>query len=156
VNKLAHLDKNSAAYAELDREVERYVDLIPLDSTSVWLCCTHFPALLKLFRKHLNKRLRDAGLPEDSIPIIDPMFAQAEATIRFFKEQKPVENKDYRAIQNLRVMTTGIKEEVAASMRTHIGKEGVPLFTVNFPNVTILSAPSPRARPAPKDDQGGN
>lgn len=156
VNKLAHLDKDSAAYAELDREVERYVDLIPLDSTSVWLCCTHFPALRELFRKHLNRRLKDAGLPEDSIPINDPLVAQAEATIHFLKEQKPVENKDYRAFQDLRVLTTGIKEEVAASTRAHIGKEGVPLFTVNFPNVTILPAPSPRVRPAPKEDRGEN
>jgi glutamate racemase len=154
VNKLAHLkDKTSIAYTELEREVERYVDLIPLDSTSVWLCCTHFPALLELFRKHLNRRLEDAGLPEDSIPIMDPLVAQAEATIRFLEEQEQVENKDYRAIQDLRVLTTGIKEEVAASTRIHIGKEGVPLFTVNFPNVTILPAPSPRARPAPKDDR---
>jgi len=157
VNKLAHLkEKTSIAYTELEREVERYVDLIPLDSTSVWLCCTHFPALRELFKKHLNRRLKDAGLPQDSIPVIDPVFAQAEETIRFLKELKPVENKDYRAIQDLRVLTTGIKEEVAASIRTHIGKEGVPLFTVNFPNVTIQTAPSPRARPAPKDDQGGN
>lgn len=29
------------------REIRRYVDKIPLDSTSVWLCCTHFPALKK-------------------------------------------------------------------------------------------------------------
>lgn len=157
VNKLAHMkDETSIAYIELDREVERYVDLIPLDSTSVWLCCTHFPALLKLFIKHLNRRLRDAGLPENSIVIMDPLVAQAEATIRFFKQQKPVENKDYRAIQDLRVLTTGIKEEVAASTRVHIGKEGVPLFTVNFPNVTILPATSPRAQPAPKGDRGEN
>lgn len=155
VNKLAHLkDKTSIAYIEFEREVERYVDLIPLDSTSVWLCCTHFPALRELIRKHLNRRLKDAGLPEDNIPIVDPLVAQAEATIRFLKEQAPVENKDYQAIQDLRVLTTGIKEEVAASTSVHIGKEGVPLFTVNFPNVTILPAPSPRARPAPKGDRG--
>lgn len=157
VNKLAHLkDKDSIAYIELDREVERYVGLIPLDSTSVWLCCTHFPALLQLIIKHLNKRLKDAGLPEDSILIVDPVYAQAEATIRFLKENDSIKNKDYRAIQHLRVLTTGTKEEVAASISKHIGKDGVPLFTVNFPNVTISSPPPPRARSTPKYDKGEN
>lgn len=151
VNKLAHLkDQNSAAYLELKHEVERYVDLIPLNSTSVWLCCTHYPALMKLIRSALNKRLADANLPLDSIPIIDPLFAQAEETIRFLEKQDPPGNKDYRAMLDLRVSTTGTTDEVSSSMRHHIKKSNVPLFPVRFPNVTILPAPEPRTQPAAK------
>src|SRR5205823_2531027 len=110
---------------------------IPLNSTSVWLCCTHYPALIKLIKDALDKRLQDAGLPVNSIPIIDPLFAQAEQTIRFLQNQNPGGNKDYRAMQDLRVSTTGLKDEVAESMRSHINRKDVPLFTVRFPNVPI-------------------
>ena len=154
VNKLAHLKgPTSAAYLELKHEIERYVDLIPLNSTSVWLCCTHYPALMKLIREALDKRLQDAGLPINSIPIIDPLFAQAEQTIRFLQNQNPAGNKDYRATQDLRVSTTGLKDEVAESMRSHINRKDVPLFTVRFPNVPILPWPEPRAQPWAKGNQ---
>lgn len=154
VNKLAHLkEQSSLAYIDLKREVERYVDLIPLNSTSVWLCCTHYPALKNLINEALNKRLADAGLPLNSIPVIDPLFAQAEEAIRFLQNQKPVGNKDYRAIQDMRVSTTGVKSEVAESMRAHLKRKDVPLFTVRFPNVEILPVGEPRAHPAPKGNQ---
>ena len=152
VNKLAHLqDPTTPAYQELIEEVKHYVALIPLDSTAVFLCCTHFPALKELIRQYLNERLERAGLPRDSILIVDPISAQVEKTIDFFKKRKHTDKKDNQAVQDLRVLTTGIKNEMANSMNTHI-KRKVPLFTVNFPNVIILHPPSPRVKPASQNN----
>ncbi|MET0963281.1 MAG: hypothetical protein ABWY05_10780 [Noviherbaspirillum sp.] len=73
VNKGYHrLKDNPAIMALLRREVRRYVERIPLDSTSVWLCCTHFPALKELVEELLADRLREAGYMH-KIPVFDPV-----------------------------------------------------------------------------------
>jgi glutamate racemase len=149
VNNLAHLkDSTSPAYHELMHEVRRYVDLIPLNSSSIWLCCTHFPALKDIIRTALNERLVTAELPPDSIPIIDPLFAQVDETIRFLQKHPLTANQDYRSLVDLQVSTTGPKVKVSESMHHHIKQRNVPLFEVMFPNVKIEPAPEPRAQPA--------
>jgi glutamate racemase len=154
VNDLAHMkDSNSPAYQELMHEVRRYVDLIPLNSSSVWLCCTHFPALKDIIKAALNERLAAAELPPDSIPLIDPLFAQVDETIRFLQRHPLTANQDYRNLVDLQVSTTGPKVKVAESVHHHIKKRNVPLFEVRFPNVKIQPAPEPRAQPAAHGNQ---
>ena len=52
INKGYHrMKQNPRIMALLRTEIRRYVERIPLDSTSVWLCCTHFPAVQDLIGK---------------------------------------------------------------------------------------------------------
>lgn len=158
VNELAHIkEKNPTLYRTLLSEVEHYVALIPLNSTSIWLCCTHFPALKGLVRDAVNKRLAEDGLPLDSIPIIDPLSAQADETIRFLETQSALNpDKDYQDLPDLRVTSTGLKDKVSESMHAHLQRRNVPLFTVRFPTVTVLPASEPRAQPARKGNPPGS
>lgn len=75
VNDLAHLMPDDRMTAELSDSVMRHVASIPADASSVWLCCTHFPAL----KTHIEQCLVHAGLGH--IPVIDPMRYQADRLI---------------------------------------------------------------------------
>ncbi len=55
VNNLMHLD-DGAQLAQLKQWIADYINLdrIPADTTSVWFCCTHYPALESLVRQQLD------------------------------------------------------------------------------------------------------
>ena len=127
--------------------VKSYVHQIPLSASSVWLCCTHFPVLRDFIRKFLNERLVAHGMPEDSIPIIDPLSYQTEATIAYLERTKPVKGKDYGALRSLAVSTTGRYEEVGRSVKAHIKREKPPVFEVAFPHVPLGHETAPPASP---------
>ena len=73
VNRLQRPDRPSDA--EVQRAVDFYVDQMPADATSVWLTCTHYPALETYINAALSRRGMD-------IPVINPMRFQVDATIR--------------------------------------------------------------------------
>lgn len=140
VNKLAHLNPDDPDYLLLLREIYRYVDQIPLDATSIWLCCTHFPILMKLIRKALNERLVAHGFPPDSIPIIDPIEFQAEATIAVLQKLKP-SKKDYSKIPEMTISTTGLPGQVQRAAQQYINRiKNVPVIDKPFPRIPVSKA----------------
>jgi glutamate racemase len=89
INKGYHrMRQNPRIMALLRTEIRRYVDRIPLDSTSVWLCCTHFPAVQDLIEKILAERLTAFGYSH-RIPVHNPVADQADALIAWSKEFPP-------------------------------------------------------------------
>jgi glutamate racemase len=136
VNKLAHLRPDDPDYLLLLREIDRVVEQIPLDATSIWLCCTHFPILMELIRKALNVRLVAHGLPPDSIPIIDPIEFQAEATIALLQRLGP-SKKDYSKIPEMTIFTTGLPGQVKRAAQQYINRKNVPVIDKPFPRITV-------------------
>jgi glutamate racemase len=125
-------------------EIFRYVDQIPLNATSVWLCCTHFPILRELIRKVLNERLLAHGLAADSIPIIDPIEFQAEATIEVLRNARP-SMKDYSRVADMTVATTGLSGLVMKSAHRYIkSQKNVPVMNVFFPKSFVDNPTRPQ------------
>lgn len=136
ITKEAYLP-DSPNYRRLEREVYRYCEQIPLNATSIWLCCTHYPVLRDLIRKIMNERLLAHGLPPDSIPIIDPIEFQAEAMVASLREAKPL-LKDYSKIPEIAVATTGLSGDVMKKVKLYIkSQETVPVFDVVFPSINL-------------------
>ena len=137
VNRLAHLRPDDPDYLLLLREIYRYADQIPLDATSIWLCCTHFPILIELIKKALNERLVAHGLPADSIPIVDPIEFQAEATIAVLQRLRSSQ-KDYSKIPEMTISTTGLPGAVKRAAQQYIKRvKNVPVIDKPFPRITI-------------------
>ena len=162
INKGAHLVPGSADYLLLLREIFRYVEQIPLNATSIWLCCTHFPILRELIRKAMNDRLLAHGLAADSIPIIDPIEFQAEATIAVLRAAKP-SSRDYSRLADMTVATTGLPGVVMTAAHRYIkNQKNVPVIDVFFPKVNVAAlenaighgGPGP-ARPFAAQTPGG-
>ena len=74
---------------EIDREethdavmadIASIVDQIPAETTSVWLCCTHFPA----YQTQIQQRLEATG--RGHIEVINPMIKQLDATVAVVEE----------------------------------------------------------------------
>lgn len=70
INELEHLDP--AKQEKVDAMVAEIVDKVPADATSVWLTCTHYPAL----QEKIQEKLKARGL---DIEVINPMKYQAKA-----------------------------------------------------------------------------
>ena len=88
INEGMHVSTHPADIELFDTEIRRYVDTIPLDATSVWLCCTHYPAIKQRIEARLAERLAaesaNSGKVLPPIEVIDPMEYQAEAIIALF------------------------------------------------------------------------
>jgi glutamate racemase len=83
VNNADHLKPaGSPERIALDRAADEYVKLIPDDATSVWLCCTHYPALTSTIEAALQR----AG--KGHIRIVDPMREQGYKVAEQFWEWK--------------------------------------------------------------------
>lgn len=131
VNKGYYLDSMPGSIkAMLKEEINRYVDQIPLDSTSVWLCCTHFPALRTWIDARLQKRLRKAGCSH-AIPIFDPMEDQADATIEKLRSLDKGQRPDYSGLPRYSIHTTGLDIEVKSAAIRH-GIDDAVVQTIDF------------------------
>ncbi|WP_454764099.1 LWXIA domain-containing protein [Cupriavidus campinensis] len=76
VNNLMHLD-DGAQLAQLKQWIADYINPaeIPADTTSVWFCCTHYPALESLVRQRLD------AIDRSHVKLIDPMQFQARKAV---------------------------------------------------------------------------
>jgi glutamate racemase len=130
INLGHYLDSQPTIRAMLEEEINRYVDQIPLDSTSVWLCCTHFPAIRHLIEARLKERLWKAGCSH-TIPIYDPMEDQADATIEKLIQLDKGQRPDYSGLPRYSIHTSGSDIEVRASAIRH-GLQDAVIQTVDF------------------------
>jgi glutamate racemase len=126
INRLDHLSSDSAVQASVDRAIKEYVEKIPADATSVWLCCTHYPALKERIEEALKKR-------GSNIKVIDPMEYQAEAIIEHLNAAVSVDRSKRNNDTSPIVVTTGDNIDVSAKallgrndtlvLRTGFGRE---------------------------------
>lgn len=132
VNHLYHLSTDQTVLALLRREIRRYVDKIPLDTTSIWLCCTHFPALLKFIEEAWKERLKEAGIKR-MIPIFDPNEFQVEALIDWLRKKRPTPQADYSELPPFSVQSTKPVIDLVAEVRQVLGDD-VPITRIRLDN----------------------
>lgn len=149
INKGYHRTNQTAAVkALLRKEVRRYVDQIPLDSTSVWLCCTHFPAIKGLIEEILAERLRDAGYTHQ-IAVFNPVADQADALVAWANEFPAADKTAFAQLPDFAVQTTAPIIDIVDSVGEFLTPETV-VTRVDFddrkPNGA--SRPGSQKRPA--------
>jgi glutamate racemase len=123
VNRLAHKSNDPATLAEVKREINRYVLQMPIDTTVIFLACTHYPALLSMLKESVKEYFTSVGRA-DSIPeIVDPIKYQAIETIKRLKKDKNTEN----VRTGIEVHTTAFKKvkDVKSSLLAHTGQMDV-------------------------------
>jgi glutamate racemase len=107
--------KTSAA---VQRDVKEIIQQLDADITSVWLCCTHYPALTKQIRAALDER----GMT--GVKIFNPMTEHA-AIARARLGWKPLPDGVAKLVRNPApiVITTGDAESVLQSAQRWMGRE---------------------------------
>lgn len=82
VNNLMHL-ADGAKLEQLKGLVAKYINAeqIPADATSLWFCCTHYPALETLVRQQLD------AIGRSDVRLIDPMQYQARKGVEMLVDQ---------------------------------------------------------------------
>jgi glutamate racemase len=131
------------------QEIVRYVEKCPLNATSIWLCCTHFPIIRDFIRSVMNDRLVAHGMELDSIPIIDPLSYQSEAMISYLVKNPLPPDSDHRALRDITVSTSGSYAEVKRSTELYITRAKAPVFDVVFPQLEIWPEEMAEGRPTP-------
>lgn len=149
INKGYHrMNQTAAVKALLRKEVRRYVDQIPLDSTSVWLCCTHFPAIKGLIEEILAERLRETGYTHQ-ITVFNPVADQADALVAWANEFPAANKTAFAHLPDFTVQTTAPIIGVVDSVGEFLTPETVVTrvdFDEKKPNGA--SRPGSRRRPA--------
>ncbi|HWW08248.1 glutamate cyclase domain-containing protein [Collimonas sp.] len=125
INDLDHLSEEKEKVEKVRIAVEKYVDKIPVDATSVWLCCTHYPALKGQIEAALKKNNRD-------IEVIDPMEYQAEMIIDHLNSIQDLDRSKRRETTDPIVVTTGVKSNVDVSARALLGSDKAIVLQSEF------------------------
>ena len=117
INKFDEMYEKPETRAMMMADIKEIVDRIPADSTSVWLCCTHYPA----YKPFIENYLKERGI---DIPVIDPMSVQAKAIGKAMDEA--ADNADHpryrrRASLDPIVITSGTESDVRESAKTFLG-----------------------------------
>ncbi|MBB5390538.1 MULTISPECIES: glutamate cyclase domain-containing protein [unclassified Herbaspirillum] len=125
INKLDHLSTEPEVTEKLQESVEKYVRKIPDDATSLWLCCTHYPAL----KPHIEAALRKLGR---SLDVIDPMEYQAEKIMELMSSKKEKDLSTRLPSTKPIVITTGNFIEVGNMARELLGMNDVIVMESKF------------------------
>lgn len=164
INKGYHrLKQNPRIMALLKTEIRRYVDRIPLDSTSVWLCCTHFPAIQDLIEDTLAERLVAYGYSH-RIPVYNPVSDQADALIAWSREFPASRQKEFAQRPLFAVQSTAPVIDIVEGVSAVLPPETVITrvdFNERTPNGARRGkgrneggvAPHSEARPGRHDDR---
>ncbi|UZN51634.1 LWXIA domain-containing protein [Cupriavidus cauae] len=90
VNALQHQATDGPELVAIQKLVAKYInaDRIPAETETLWLCCTHYPALAKLIRQQLDA----SGLGH--VKVIDPMQYQARALVDRLIERGVLKQED--------------------------------------------------------------
>ncbi|ATG21673.1 hypothetical protein CO705_17205 [Ralstonia pickettii] len=145
VNALKHKSDDPAVKAELQSASDAYVAELEPNTTSLWLCCTHYPAMKDFLVRSLEKRGMD-------IPVIDPMKYQAEAVLKAIDAREwKVPSAAYAT--DPYVVTSGKTKAVSESARNLMELPDVPVQRVRRfgPGKTLddVIPPNPRIEPSP-------
>ena len=145
VNDLKHKSDDPAVKAELQSASDEYVAQLDPNTTSLWLCCTHYPAMKDFLVTSLQKRGMD-------IPVIDPMEYQAKALLNEIgKSEWHVPSAAYSTEPY--VVTSGKTGPVSESAQNLMERPNVPVQRVRKfgPGKTLDEAipPNPRMEPTP-------
>ena len=114
INAAKHLSDDPADQALVDEQVNKYVDQIPKDASSVYLCCTHYPA----FKERIEARLAETG--RGHIPVIDPISVQVTALAALLKDTT-TDRSDRVPEKSPVVLTTGTPSQVAEPLKKMLG-----------------------------------
>lgn len=92
VNNLMHMAEGPQL-DKLRQLVAKYINpqRIPEDATSLWFCCTHYPALETVVRQQLD------AMGRSDVKLIDPMQYQARKGVEMLVEQGLIDRADVRA-----------------------------------------------------------
>ncbi|WP_207004438.1 glutamate cyclase domain-containing protein [Trinickia mobilis] len=123
INGLEHLSYDKKEQDNVNRMVDKYVAQIPEEATSVWLCCTHYPAL----KDRIEDAIKSRGL---DIEVIDPMEHQAELIIDHLNSSDTVDRSSRRSDTSPIVVTTG--DNVDVSAKALLGREDVLVLKSGF------------------------
>jgi glutamate racemase len=127
VNDLDHLSKDPETSRRVDEAVAKYVDKVPADATSLWLCCTHYPAL----KERIEKRLEERGMGH--VPVIDPMEFQAEKVIKFLDDEAIIDRSDRLPTLSPVVLTTSSDlDAVKKSAKELLGRNDAEVVHTQF------------------------
>lgn len=157
INDLKHHESASAEEKQFTAEVvKKYVEKVPLDASSVWLCCTHYPAL----KPHIEAAMKETG--RGHIPVIDPMEHQAEAIIAHLDNHGDQINRSRRlADLTPLVLTTGTEREnnVKMSADKLLGRDDSHIVYTRFDkkfDMALLSMQLFKPASSPEGDASGN
>ena len=145
VNDLKHKSDDPMVKEELQAASDLYVSELDSNTTSLWLCCTHYPAMKDFLVTSLQKRGMD-------IPVVDPMQYQAKAVLDAIGQQEwHVPSAAYST--GPYVVTSGKTGPVSESAQNLMELPDVPVQRVRRfgPGKTLDSViPSnPRLEPSP-------
>ncbi|MCT7305257.1 glutamate cyclase domain-containing protein [Ralstonia wenshanensis] len=145
VNDLKHKSDDPAVKAELQAASDKYVEELDPNTTSLWLCCTHYPAMKDFLVTSLQKRGMD-------IPVIDPMEYQAKALLNEIgKSEWHTPSAAYSTEPY--VVTSGKTGPVSESVQNLMERLNVPVQRVRRfgPGKTLDGTipPNPRMEPTP-------
>jgi len=154
VNALKHLSDDPSVKEEVRRDVREVIDAIPADElTSIWWCCTHYPALKELAREELDGRAAAlearAGAPDTQpsdrsalrqqafnlrrAEIVDPMVFQARALVEHMG-LKPLEPGSRvpspEATAPPVIVTTGDARQVYSDASRLLGRRDVRVVQI--------------------------
>ena len=123
VNDMEHASTDRAVRMRVQENVNQIVAQLDENTTSVWLCCTHYPALTKQIRIALDAR----GM--DDVPIFNPMTEHGDVA-RAAMGWDALPDGVTPLVRNPApiVLTTGPADEVEAAARELTGYSGVRAF----------------------------
>lgn len=89
VNKLMH-EADGAELAQLKEWIAKYINAkdIPKETTSLWFCCTHYPALARLVREQLD------AIGRGHVKLVDPMQYQARKGVEVLIDKGLIDRGD--------------------------------------------------------------
>ncbi|MBC7957937.1 MAG: DUF4392 domain-containing protein [Cytophagales bacterium] len=145
VNSIEHTSNDPGAQAYVAKEIRAIVDQVPDDATSVWLTCTHFPALKPLIQQALLERGLD-------IDVVDPMEFQASTMADVLHSTAPQDGLTPTPLAHginrppKVILTTGSEnKDVPGSARALSGRKDalvfhVPTFDPSSPELQDVQA----------------
>lgn len=127
VNEGDHLNPNKfrTVYADIKNRVAQ----LPLNTTAVFLNCTHYPALRDLIQRAIAERWHKEAPGQTPPRVLDPMVAQADAALTAINQLRSQGDIEPGNRGNRVVVTSGNATTVADEVFSRYGE--TPVFSVN-------------------------